>query len=111
MEKEGMYNKANENSQPPVTVNGKAITSLVLGIVSLVMIVLFVIISPVLSILGLIFGILALKEIKRSGQNGRGLAIAGNTCSIIGLIVSVIFIVFLAIGFLTFMQMENGPPM
>ncbi|SDH90214.1 protein of unknown function [Alteribacillus persepolensis] len=97
------------NQLQTASVNGKAITSLVLGIVSLVMVFLFVVISPILSIVGLVFGIIALKEIKRTEQNGRGLAIAGNICSVVGLILSVIIIVFLVIGIVSFMQMETPP--
>ncbi|OHU61580.1 DUF4190 domain-containing protein [Mycobacteroides chelonae] len=55
---------------PPVesarSTNGFAITALIFGII------------PCLGgILGIIFGILGLNQIKRTGQNGRGLAIAG----------------------------------
>ncbi|SDI58968.1 DUF4190 domain-containing protein [Alteribacillus bidgolensis] len=97
----------------PATVNGKAITSLVLNCFSGddISICYYKSYPGYSAILGLIFGVLGLKEIKPSGQGGRGLAIAGNTCSVIGLIISVIFIIFLVIGIVTFMQMDHSPPM
>jgi Domain of unknown function (DUF4190) len=46
-------------------------------------------------ILGIIFGFLALNQIKQSGQGGRGMAIAG---IIIGVIVTVMVILFGILG-------------
>jgi len=54
--------------QPPSGTNGYAITSLVLGILGFVC---------VAWMAGLGFGIAALRHIKRTGQRGRGLAVAG----------------------------------
>ncbi|MDQ0297671.1 uncharacterized membrane protein YuzA (DUF378 family) [Salibacterium salarium] len=93
-----------EMSDYPITTNGKAITSLVLGILSVVNVPLLFILSPIFSILGFIFGMLGLKEVKRTGQNGRGMAIAGNICSIVGFVLSVLFIIFAIIGISAFMQ-------
>lgn len=65
--------------QPPVT-NGKAIASLVLGILSIISLW----IGLILGIIGIILASKALKEIANYHQGGRGLAIAGLTTSIIG---------------------------
>ncbi|MFD0590093.1 DUF4190 domain-containing protein [Paenibacillus sp. GCM10027627] len=65
--------------QPPKT-NGKAIATLVLGILSLVLFY----VGFVPGVVGIILGAISLKEIKKSGDQGRGLAIAGLVCSIIG---------------------------
>lgn len=54
---------------PPVqTTNGFAIASLILGIVAL---------GGIGIVLAIVFGIVALKQIKQRGQRGRGLAIGG----------------------------------
>ena len=63
---------------PPASAgtNGFAIAALVLGLVAVI---------P----LGLIFGFVALGQIKRSGQQGKGMAIAGVVLSVAWLIVAV----------------------
>ncbi|WP_424766250.1 DUF4190 domain-containing protein [Paenibacillus sp. sgz302251] len=73
--------------QPPKT-NGKAITALVLGVSSIVI----PYIGFFIGIVGIIFGNLSLKEIKRTGEQGRGLGIAGLVCSIIGTILWVLIV-------------------
>ncbi|MNN36831.1 hypothetical protein D3C81_1507420 [compost metagenome] len=73
---------------PPAHTNGKSIAALVLGILSIV--------TPYI---GLIFGIVAiimsaisLKEIRNRYEGGRGLAIAGLVCGIIGTIIYALLI-------------------
>jgi hypothetical protein len=56
-------------SKPPGT-NGNAIAALVSAIGGLLC-------CGVLGIVGLIFGVIAMREIKRTGQDGYGLALAG----------------------------------
>jgi peptidyl-prolyl cis-trans isomerase B (cyclophilin B) len=41
------------------------------------------------SILGLIFGIVALNQIKRTGEGGHGLAVAGIVISVVGMVLAV----------------------
>lgn len=65
--------------------NGLAITSLVLGIVGIVGSCLTGAIALVLGILAIIFGAIALKQIRDRGQSGRGLALAG---LILGIVVA-----------------------
>ena len=62
---------------PPVSTgtNGMAIASLVCAFFC----------TP----LGLIFGFIALSQVKQSGQGGRGLAIAGIVISIVGLVIGI----------------------
>jgi uncharacterized protein DUF4190 len=67
--------------------NGLAVASLVLGIVWL---------CGVGSILALIFGFVALGRIKRTGEGGRGLAIAGIVLGSIGAVMLVISIAAIA---------------
>ncbi|MGC0329734.1 hypothetical protein RKD23_002724 [Streptomyces sp. SAI-170] len=61
------------------SVNGLAVAALVLGIVCL------------LPGIGLVFGLVALRQIKRGGQRGRGMAIAGSVLSAVGLVLWVLF--------------------
>ena len=70
--------------QPPSSgkTSGWAITSFVLGLVGAV-------------VISTIFGILALRRIKRTGQRGRGLAIAGIVLSVVWI---VIFVVIAVVG-------------
>ncbi|WP_185819918.1 DUF4190 domain-containing protein [Salibacterium salarium] len=110
-EQQGTLHTDNDINDAPVTTNGKAITSLVLGIISVANVLFLFFLSPIFSILGIIFGTLGLKEIKRTRQNGRGMAIAGNVCSIVGFILSALLIIFVIIGISSFMQMEQAPNM
>lgn len=72
--------------------NGFAIASLVLGIVWIYWIG---------SIIAVIFGHVAIKQIKESGdtQTGRGMAIAGLVLGYVGIAVLAFFIVLVVIGY------------
>ncbi|MDA3129872.1 DUF4190 domain-containing protein [Aliibacillus thermotolerans] len=106
---DGSMENSDENFVVTQTTNGKAIASLILGILSIVMIFFFPLITPVFGILGLIFGFIALREMKQTFQSGRGLAIAGNICSIIGLVLSGVIILLVIIGIALFMEMDPTP--
>lgn len=92
---------------PQAKTSGKAITSLILGIISLITLPIGGII--VLGIVGLISGILAIvfsslsfKEIKRVQARGRGMAIAGLVCGIVSTSVNVLaFVISFVIGFMS----------
>jgi len=73
----------------PQDTNGFAIASLVCSLVGIFLMLL----GPTL---GVVFGIIGLKQIPRLGQNGRGLAIAGVTIGVIVLLLDVI--VLIAVG-------------
>lgn len=80
----------------PQQTNGKAIAALVLGILSIV--ILWV--GFILAIISLVFASISIKEITVSGEEGRGLAIAGRVISIITLSLYGLFllIIMLIIG-------------
>lgn len=82
------------NYQPPKT-NGKSIAALVLGILAVVL----PYIGLIIGIIAIVFANIAFKEIKRNGDQGRGLAIAGLVCGIVGtaLYAIIILIVIIAI--------------
>lgn len=95
---------------PQAKTSGKAITSLILGIISLITLPIGGII--VLGIVGLFSGILAIvfsslsfKEIKRVQVRGRGMAIAGLVCGIVSTSVNVLaFVISFVIGFMNAMN-------
>jgi len=58
----------------PVPVNGVAIAALVLGILCF------------LPAVGLVLGLIALAQIKKRGERGKGMAIAGSVLSVVGLV-------------------------
>lgn len=81
-----------QTPQSPAPTNGKAVASLVCGIVALI-VAWFgwgAIVSIALSIVGIVLGVNAKKEMP---QNSAGLATGGIVCSIIALVLStVVFI-------------------
>ena len=83
---------------PPVGTNGKAIAALVCSLVGPV--ALCFLTSPA----GLVLGILAMRETKRTGQEGHGMALAG---TIIGAIGSVVLVV-LAVGLIVALVLGVG---
>src|SRR5207245_6429985 len=77
---------------PPRTGNGKAIASLVFGIIS----VLFFwtsVIDVVPAILAVVFGSLAISDAKRSGQP-RGMALSGFILGLVGALSAMVFTIF-----------------
>ena len=73
-----------------------SIASLVLGILSIPLFCTY----GVLAVLAIVFGHIALRQIKRSmgAQSGRGMAIAGLVCGYIGLALLVLLIVAIVAG-------------
>lgn len=82
-------------AQPVVRTNGLAVTSLVLALVGIV------ILGGLLHILALIFGLIARRRIRETGENGDGLALAGILVSAIilglGVLALLVWIVFFVI--------------
>ncbi|BBZ29851.1 hypothetical protein MMAD_41460 [Mycolicibacterium madagascariense] len=79
---------------PPVGTNGKAIAALVCALIGPV--ALCFLTSPA----GLILGILAMRETKRTGQEGHGMALAGTIIGAIGSVVLVVVFVGLFVALL-----------
>lgn len=78
----------------PNTGNGKAIAALVLGILSIVFSWLFFF-DGVFVIPGVIFALIAMSETKAPGSRGRGMAVAGLICSIVGAAIATVLTVLL----------------
>ena len=74
--------------------NERAVISFTLGILSILFIWLFVFAAPVLGAVGIVFGVQARKEAKKTVYGGNGMATVGLVCSIVGLIVSVLKILY-----------------
>ncbi|MCU6707734.1 DUF4190 domain-containing protein [Paenibacillus sp. J5C_2022] len=88
---------------PPKT-NGKAITALVLGILAITIPYL----GFIIGIIAIIFASLAFKEIKQRQEQGRGLAIAGLVCGIIGTALYAIIIILFVVAFAAFSGFESN---
>jgi hypothetical protein len=74
--------------------NGKAVTAMVLGILSILLCWLFFF-DAALVIPGLIFSLIAMSETKGAGGSGRGMAVAGLICTLIGAVLATILTVLL----------------
>jgi hypothetical protein len=78
---------------PPAR-SGKAVAALVFGILSIVLCFLSFF-DGVFVVLGLVFGVVALNESRTRNAGGRGLAVAGVVCSIIGALLATVLTVLL----------------
>lgn len=93
-------------TDPPQT-NGKAVTSLVLGILAIIIPV----IGLILGIIALILGHQSKKAIDENGGTGRGMAVAGFVCGIIGTCIWALYLLFAIIGVMAFMSMDTNAAM
>lgn len=82
---------------PPKT-NGKSIAALVLGILAIVL----PYIGFVIGILAIIFASISMKEIKRTQEQGRGMAIAGLVCGIVGTVLYAIILLIVVLALFVF---------
>jgi hypothetical protein len=78
----------------PKTGNGKAVAGLVLGILAIVF-CWTSFFDVVLIALGIIFALLGLSQAKRTGGGGRGMAIGGLVCALVGALFATLFTVFI----------------
>jgi len=83
--------------EPPKT-NGKSIAALVLGILALAI----PYVGFVIGIIAIIFASLSLKEIRNTNEQGRGMAIAGLVCGIVGTALYAILLLIVLVAFFTF---------
>ncbi|WP_174727114.1 DUF4190 domain-containing protein [Mesobacillus harenae] len=78
-----------------VPTNSKAVISLTLGILSIFL----PLIGLLLAVIGIVVSYIAMKEIKKSNEDGRGFAIAGLTCSIVGVVIQLFFVLIAVLSF------------
>ena len=76
--------------------NTLAVTSLVLGLVQAVGWIVFLLPGLVAAILAIVFGFVSMNQIKRSGENGRGLATAGVVLGFLGILGGLLVVVGVA---------------
>jgi hypothetical protein len=96
--KEPQYGFSPPPQHVPQKTNGKSITALVLGILAIVL----PYIGFIIGIIAIIFASLSLKEIKRTQEQGRGMAIAGLVCGIVGTALYAIILLIVVIAFFTY---------
>ncbi|WP_322922384.1 DUF4190 domain-containing protein [Paenibacillus campi] len=77
--------------------SGKAIAALVLGICSIASLFFLPGVGAIIGILAIIFAILAFKELQRSHLNGKNMAVGGLVCGIIGLLLHILFVIFIVV--------------
>ncbi|MBP2001235.1 hypothetical protein J2Z69_002278 [Paenibacillus shirakamiensis] len=80
----------------PIKTNSKAIPALVLGILAVVI----PYIGLIIGIIAIVFARLSLKEIRATGEQGKGMSIAGLVCGIVGTAMYAIILVILIIAVL-----------
>ncbi|MBB6672889.1 DUF4190 domain-containing protein [Cohnella nanjingensis] len=85
----------NEGILERKVLNRKAVTSLVLGVLS---IALYFWVGFILGVIGLIIGIVALKEIRLNEQSGRKTAITGIVCSCLGIIIPILLMTIIYVN-------------
>jgi hypothetical protein len=74
--------------------HGKAVAALVLGICSIVFCWLSLF-DAIFVVLGLIFALIAMAEARTPGRGGRGMAVAGLICTIVGAVLATLFTVWI----------------
>lgn len=85
-------------SPPPAKTNGKSVAALVLGILAIIV----PYIGFLLGIVAIILSAISLKEIRVSHEQGRGMAIAGLVCGIVGTLIYAILILIIVIAIASF---------
>lgn len=89
----GPYDPYNPYQPRPHETNGLAIGSLVTSIAGVVLGILLNVLAIPIPIVGVVLGAVALNQIKRTGQQGRGLAIAGIAVGATAAALLVIFVI------------------
>jgi len=87
-----------------VTTNSKSISSLTLGVLSIII----PYIGFILGIIGLFISRKSIAEINHTNEKGKGLAISGRVCSIFGICIQTILIIILVLGIITFFSMNDN---
>ncbi|MCC3375014.1 DUF4190 domain-containing protein [Cohnella sp. REN36] len=80
---------------PPAKTNSKSIVAMILGIMSIVV----PYVGLIIGIVAIVFAALSFKELKRTGEQGRGMAVAGLVCGIIGTTIYSLILLFIIILF------------
>jgi heme/copper-type cytochrome/quinol oxidase subunit 2 len=84
--------------------NGKAVASVLIGILSIVMVI-FPIVGAILGLVGFTLGVFGRREIKQNGQEGKHLVILGIIFSLAGIMFSICWVVM---SYMTFSSMISS---
>lgn len=82
----------------PGKTNGMAISSLVCGVAQFLLWFFILVPGFVAAVLALIFGVVGLGQIKRRGEGGRGMAIAGIVLGVLGVLSGIAWIIIFLAG-------------
>ena len=85
-----------------VKTNNKSIVSLTLGILSIIV----PYIGLLLAIIGIFISFKSIIEIERSNERGRGLAIVGKVCSIVGICFQFLLIMLLLLSISVYFMID-----
>ncbi len=96
---QGSYN---QNPSSQTVTNGKAITALVLGILS----VMIPYVGFILGILAIIFAKMSFTELKKRNDGGKGLAVAGLVCGIVGTVLYGLILLVAILAFVNYYNMQ-----
>ncbi|WP_163100708.1 DUF4190 domain-containing protein [Peribacillus alkalitolerans] len=83
--------------------NSKSIASLILGILSIIIPT----IGLIFGVIGIIISRKSIKEIDNSNETGRGLAISGKVCSIVGICIQVLLTILAILGILSYFVVDE----
>lgn len=78
--------------------NSKSIASLALGILS----IFIPFVGLILGIIGIILSSKSMKEIDQTSEKGKGLAISGKICSIVGICVQILLVLLIVLSIASF---------
>ncbi|UMZ72781.1 DUF4190 domain-containing protein [Natranaerofaba carboxydovora] len=89
----------NKDEDVEKDINVNSVISLTLGVLS---IIIFPFIGWILGLAGLIYSRRSFKEIGETGEHGKNLATAGRICSIVGVLVSFLFLIVIIGGYVMY---------
>lgn len=90
--------QAPDYQRAPGRANGMAIAALVCGLAQFVLWFFILVPGFIAALLALTFGLVGLAQIKRRGERGKGMAIAGIVLGVLGVISGIIWVILIAAG-------------
>lgn len=78
--------------------NNKSIAALTLGVLSIIL----PYIGLILGIIGIVISSKSIGELDQSNERGRGLAVSGKVCSIVGVCIQTVLILLMILGLATY---------
>ncbi|MEK4091903.1 DUF4190 domain-containing protein [Viridibacillus sp. FSL H8-0110] len=84
--------------------NSKSIASLALGILS----IFIPFVGLIFGIIGIILSSKSMKEIDQTSEKGKGLAISGKICSIVGICVQILLVLLIVLSIASFSFFTNS---